>query len=47
MECEEAGCSREATRKWGGKHVCEDHYERYKEAKEKMLIELQDVGGCG
>ena len=43
MECEEAGCSMEATKKWGGKMVCKDHYERYKEAKEKVLMDLRAV----
>ncbi|MFH0701314.1 MAG: hypothetical protein V2A62_02670 [Candidatus Woesearchaeota archaeon] len=43
MECEEPGCTREATRKWGGRKVCQDHYEHYKDAKEKMLMALKEI----
>jgi S-adenosylmethionine/arginine decarboxylase-like enzyme len=32
VECEEAGCTRRATRDYNGRAVCHDHYDEYQEA---------------
>ncbi|MFA6460655.1 MAG: hypothetical protein WCV90_00170 [Candidatus Woesearchaeota archaeon] len=45
MECEETGCTNEATHEWGGKKVCHDHYDKYKDAKEQLLMDLDDIQG--
>ncbi|MBI2151972.1 hypothetical protein HYU21_04560 [Candidatus Woesearchaeota archaeon] len=41
-ECEEAGCVRPAGKKWGGRLVCKDHYDVYREQHEKQLRDLDD-----
>lgn len=41
-ECEEYNCTRKATRTWGGKNICQDHYERYKELLEKDLHSMNE-----
>ncbi len=39
IECEEPDCTRRATREYHGRKICEDHYEKYKEEEDKMLID--------
>ncbi|MEW5896415.1 MAG: S-adenosylmethionine decarboxylase [Nanoarchaeota archaeon] len=41
-ECEEVSCTRKAARTWGGRNVCQDHYERYKELLEKDLHSMNE-----
>ncbi|MEK6950540.1 MAG: hypothetical protein AABX13_02345 [Nanoarchaeota archaeon] len=41
VECQEPRCNRPATTKWGGRHVCQDHYEEYKEQQEKNIAEMR------
>jgi len=41
-ECQEPKCTREATKVWGGRKVCADHYETYQEQHDRMLNELND-----
>ncbi len=43
-ECQEPHCTREATHEWGGRKVCQDHYETYKEEQDKLLMDLGDIG---
>ena len=40
-ECEESGCRHVATKDWHGKKVCADHYDRYRDEYEKMMLRLQ------
>ena len=42
VECEEPRCSREATREWEGKRVCDDHYDSYREELDKIRRDLSD-----
>jgi S-adenosylmethionine/arginine decarboxylase-like enzyme len=35
-ECEEPGCSRKATKVWGGRKVCNDHYDHYREKDDEV-----------
>ena len=42
-ECEEARCNKEATRTWGGRRICQDHYEQFKEQQEKMIHDMRDA----
>ncbi len=35
-ECEEPGCSKKATKVWGGRKVCNDHYDYHREQEEKV-----------
>ena len=42
-ECEEPRCARAATKKWGGRFVCQDHYELYREQQDKLMMELRDL----
>jgi len=42
VECQEPRCTREATKVWGGRKVCEDHYEQYVEAQNKLINEMHD-----
>ena len=37
MECREPQCIREAVRAWGGRQVCQDHYDNH------TLIEASDI----
>jgi hypothetical protein len=43
-ECQEPRCKSPATHDWGGRKVCQDHYEEYKEKHEQMLMDLDDIG---
>jgi|GEM_PF-1807671 len=43
MECEEPDCTEKATCNWNGRKLCRDHFEHYKEEKEKMLMDLRDI----
>jgi len=36
-ECEEVGCTREATKVWQGMKVCSDHYDKYKQQHDSMM----------
>ncbi len=42
-ECQEPKCTYPAVKVWGGRNVCQDHYEQYKDQQEKMLMDLNDV----
>ncbi|MBU1112169.1 MAG: S-adenosylmethionine decarboxylase [archaeon] len=44
IECQEPNCTKRATDRWGGRRVCRDHYEFYKERSDKRLMDLNDVG---
>ena len=39
-ECEEAGCSRRATTEWNGRQICADHYDKYRDEKERRHVDL-------
>jgi len=39
-ECEEAGCTRAATKNWKGRQVCDDHYDSYRDAEEKRINDM-------
>jgi len=41
-ECEEPRCTKEANKVWGGRKVCRDHFESYKEAQDKMISDMRD-----
>lgn len=41
VECQEPRCRNEATRKWSGRNVCEDHYEQYKEEQDRRIMEMR------
>ncbi|MBI2146761.1 hypothetical protein HYU22_05480 [Candidatus Woesearchaeota archaeon] len=41
-ECEEPRCNRLAVRTWGGRQVCQDHYEEYKEEQERRIFSMRD-----
>jgi len=36
-ECEEVGCTREATKVWQGMKVCSDHYDKYRQQHDSMM----------
>ena len=42
-ECEEPRCSKPASKKWGGRKVCRDHFELYQEQQDKQLMELREI----
>lgn len=33
IECEEPSCDKRAVRVWGGRKVCQDHYDRYRDSQ--------------
>ncbi len=39
-ECQEPRCKHSAAKIWGGRKVCQDHYEEYQEAHDRQLQEL-------
>jgi len=41
VECQEPKCRNEATRKWNGRNVCEDHYEQYREEQDRRIMEMR------
>lgn len=43
-ECQEPNCTRRATDNWGGRKVCQDHYEVYKDRKEQRIMDMDEVG---
>ncbi len=43
-ECQEPRCNHPATKVWGGRKVCHDHYEQYQEQHEKRLMDMNDYG---
>lgn len=40
-ECQEPGCRNEATLIWGGRKVCQDHYEQYREQQDRRIMEMR------
>ena len=42
-ECEEPRCTHKVTTSWGGKKVCQDHYEQYKEDYDRIILSLRDL----
>jgi hypothetical protein len=42
MECEEPGCRGKVTRDWGGRKVCEDCFERYRDAWNELRRPADD-----
>jgi S-adenosylmethionine/arginine decarboxylase-like enzyme len=40
IQCEEPGCTRKATKIWGGRKVCNDHYDYYRD--QELRPELYD-----
>ncbi|MEK6900930.1 MAG: hypothetical protein AABX37_01160 [Nanoarchaeota archaeon] len=44
-ECQEPRCKHEASHVWGGRKVCQDHFEHYQEAEDKRFAEMKDDGG--
>lgn len=42
IECEEPHCSTRAAKTWGGRQVCSDHFDQYRENHLKFLRENQD-----
>lgn len=41
-ECQEPKCNQPATKIWGGRKVCQDHYEEYKEQQEQQIMDMRD-----
>ncbi|MFO7711541.1 MAG: S-adenosylmethionine decarboxylase [Candidatus Woesearchaeota archaeon] len=37
IRCEEPECTRQATREWGGRLVCQDHYLRYRDKELEFM----------
>ncbi|MGM5488327.1 MAG: S-adenosylmethionine decarboxylase [Nanobdellota archaeon] len=37
VECEEPGCTKPATREWGGRMVCQDHFTRYRDQEMEFM----------
>ncbi len=35
--CEEPGCTYQATREWGGRLVCQDHYLQYRDKELEFM----------
>ncbi len=42
IECEEHGCREKATKDWGGRKVCSDHYEWYRDKEHEFLKDTYD-----
>jgi len=40
MECQEPGCTNHATKDWKGRKICADHYDVYREAEEKSIMNM-------
>ncbi len=40
IQCEEPGCTRKAVKVWGGRKVCNDHYDHYRD--QELKPELYD-----
>lgn len=36
VECREPGCSKKATKVWGGRAVCEDHYDYHRDKEDQI-----------
>jgi len=41
-ECQEPRCTHPAQKVWGGRKVCTDHYEQYKDQQDKWLNTMED-----
>ena len=41
-ECQEPRCRNPIYKSWGGRKVCQDHYEQYREIQDKQLMDLRD-----
>ncbi|MBU0456577.1 MAG: S-adenosylmethionine decarboxylase [Nanoarchaeota archaeon] len=44
IECEEPNCIRKSTKVWGGRKVCQDHYEQYRDKYEKNIYSMNEFG---
>jgi hypothetical protein len=42
-ECTEPGCRSPVKKSFKGKMLCQDCYEKYKEAEDRMLMELRSM----
>ena len=42
MECEEPRCNEPATKSWGGRKVCSDHYEEYQEKRDRDVASMKE-----
>lgn len=42
-ECQEPRCTSSVTKKWGGRKVCQDHYDQYQDIENKNIHEMQDA----
>ncbi|MBI2665045.1 hypothetical protein HYX12_00295 [Candidatus Woesearchaeota archaeon] len=43
MECREPNCTEQATTTWGGRKVCQDHYDKYNDEHESRIIDLNNA----
>jgi len=43
-ECQEPNCIRRATKDWGGRKVCHDHYDFYRERNTQRIMEMDEEG---
>ena len=41
-ECQEPDCTSPATKVWGGRKVCQDHYEQYRDQQDKIIGQMRD-----
>ena len=41
-ECEEPNCVRKSTTSWGGRKICQDHYEQYEEKHNNRIYSMND-----
>jgi len=44
IQCEEPGCIRKATKVWGGRKVCSDHYDYYRDQELRPELYDDDIG---
>ncbi|MDO8656272.1 MAG: hypothetical protein Q7K45_03460 [Nanoarchaeota archaeon] len=42
-ECQEPRCTNPSTKKWGGRRVCQDHYDHYQDIENKNIHDMQDA----
>ncbi len=43
QECQEPRCHNPATKKWGGRNICQDHYDQYEDQYFKNIHEMRDA----
>ena len=41
-ECQEPRCKAAAAKVWGGRKVCQDHYDVYEEQHYKNIMDMRD-----